>query len=39
MSDISKLEFVDEEKIFNVRYGDIDTNKHVITILNMLLGQ
>jgi len=29
IDDISKLEFVDEEKIFNVRYGDIDTNKHV----------
>ena len=29
ISDIQKLERTDGQKIFNVRYGDIDTNKHV----------
>lgn len=29
IEDISKVEDVQEEKIFNVRYDDIDTNKHV----------
>ncbi len=29
IEDISKPENIQEEKIFNVRYSDIDTNKHV----------